>query len=103
MSILKFLTKWNEENEYKKPYPPTNEINEMEIEEHVPSDEPSSPVSITLMWNSCLFKMMTLMRKIFFLQELRHLFHLMHKVNIITILFAKIVFQLRNIQSSIKS
>ena len=47
MSKLKFLTKWNEENEYKKPYSPTNEINDMEIEEHVPSDEPSSPVSIS--------------------------------------------------------
>ena len=47
MSKFKFLTKWNEENEYKKPYSPTNEINNMEIEEHLPSDEPSSPVSLT--------------------------------------------------------
>ena len=47
MSKLKFVTKLNEENEYKKPYSPTNEINDMEIEEHVPRDEPSSPVSIT--------------------------------------------------------
>ena len=40
MSKLKFLTKWNEENEYKKPYSQTNKINDMENEEHVPSDEP---------------------------------------------------------------
>ena len=45
--MSKFLTKLNEENEYKKPYSPTNEINDMEIEEYVPSNEPSSPVSIT--------------------------------------------------------
>ena len=98
MSKLKFLTKWNEQNEYKKPYSPTNEINDTEIEEHVPSDEPSLPVSITFDVEQLLFKMMTLMRKIFFLQERHHLFHLMHKVNIITILFAKIFFQLRSVR-----
>ena len=97
MSKLKFLTKWNEENEYKKPYSPTNEINDMEIEEHVPSDEPSSPVSITFDVEKLPFQDDDINKENF------HLFHLMHKVNIITILFAKIFFQLRNIQSSIKS
>ena len=105
MSKLKFLTKWNEENEYiknKKPYSPKNEINDMEIEEHVPNDEPSSPVSITFDVERLPFQDDDINEENF-LQELHHLFHLMHKVNIITILFAKIFFQLRNIQSSIKS
>ena len=47
MSKLKFLTKWNEENEYKNHTLQQMKLNDMEIEEHVPSDEPSSPVSIT--------------------------------------------------------
>ena len=98
MSKLKFLTKWNEENEYKKPYSPLNKINDMEIEEHVPSDEPSSPVSITFDMEQLPFQDDDINEENFFLQ-----FHLMHKVNIITTLFAKIFFQLRNIQSSIKS
>ena len=103
MSKLKFLTKWNEENEYKKPYSPTNEINDMEIEEHVSSDEPSSPVSITFDVEQLPFQDDDINEENFLPPRTSSLFHLMHKVNIITILFAKIFFQLRNIQSSIKS
>ena len=47
MSKFKFLSKWKVENDYKKPYSPSNEMKDIEIEENLPSDEPSSPLSIT--------------------------------------------------------
>ena len=96
MSKVKFLNKWREENNQ---YSPTHDVQNIETDADLPSDEPSSPLSTYSLtfdgekWQ-IPFQEENMKEEIFFLQELHHQFH---KVNIINKLFANISFKLNNI------
>ena len=95
MSKVKILNKWRENNQYSLTY----EVQNIETDADLPSDEPSSPLSTYSLtfdgekWQ-IPFQEENMEKKIFFLQELHHQFH---KVNIINKLSAHIFFKLNNI------